>query len=370
MNKDYSFNFCCPTEIYFRPNGVSSIGKILKDDYNFHKVFLIYGGESIRKNGTYEKVITSLNENDIAFLEYGGIQANPDVEDINKIITTCKTFHPEIILAVGGGSVLDTAKCVAHGYYYAGNPLDFAKGVVEPLHALPVATILTLAASGSEMSDSCVVSDRKHHFKGGFNCKSNYPLFSLMDPMLTFTVPQYQVGIGLVDMFSHSFERYFSPSHEFEPSDELALGVMKAIVDISKAAIEKPEDLEVKRAMMICGSLAHNGITSYGKKKRFVVHAAEHYLSGVYPSLAHGQGIALLIVDFLRRNEDTLSQKISRFGEAVFSLEKGCSTKDSIDAFEGYIYSLPIYHTFSELPFVIKEEDVKKAQRKLLLSKK
>lgn len=370
MKKDYAFDFICPTKIYFRPYGVSLIGKIMKDDYNFHKTFLIYGGKSIKTSGTYDKVVTSLKENGIEFLEYGGIKANPDIEDINNILALCKTFQPEIILAVGGGSVIDTAKCVAHGYYYDGNPLDFAKGVVAPLHALPVATILTLAASGSEMSDSCVVSDRTRNFKGGFNCESNYPLFSLMDPTLTYTVPEYQVAVGLVDMFSHSFERFFSPSAAFEPCDELAIGIMKAIVDVTKAVLENPEDIEAKRAMMICGSLAHDGFTSYGKRKRFLVHAAEHYISGVYPSLTHGQGIALLIVDFLKFNEAQLAAKISYFGERVFNLDKGCSTKDAISAFEKYINSLPIYHSFKELPFEVSEEDVGVAKNKLIICKK
>ena len=136
------------------------------------------------------------------------------------MVEETKEFRPDLILAAGGGSVLDAAKSVAHGYYYDGDPLDFNKHLVEPLHALPVATILTLAASGSEMSDSCVVSDRKHNFKSGFNSPTNYPLFSLMDPSLTLSVPPYQVGVGLADMFCHSFERYYSASHEFEPTDD------------------------------------------------------------------------------------------------------------------------------------------------------
>lgn len=359
METQNNFTFICPTKIYFRPHGVSSIGEILREDYNFHKIFLIYGGNSVKKNGVYEKVVSSLKINGILFEEYSGILANPDVEDVKKITEICRSFEPEIILALGGGSVIDTAKCVAHAYYYSGNPLDFAKGITVPLHALPVATILTLAASGSEMSDSCVISDRKHNFKGGFNIASNYPLFSLMDPELTYTVPQYQVAIGLVDMFSHSFERYFSPSNEFEPCDELALGVMKSIVDITPHVLSTKDDYQAKRAMMILGSLAHNGITNYGKKKNFIVHKAEHKLSGIYPEISHGQGIALLIVEFLKKNQGVLEKKIISFGERVFSMERGCSSSEVINTFEKYILSLPIPHCFDELPYKV-EEDVKK----------
>lgn len=364
---NFDFDFECPTRIYFRNRGVSLIGKIIKDDYHFQKVYLIYGGHSLKKSGAYDKIVSSLKEEGIQFEEYHGIEANPDIEDVRKMVSQVKEFQPDLILACGGGSVIDSAKCVAHGFYYDGDPLDFNKHLITPLHALPVGTILTLVASGSEMSDSCVVSDRKHNFKSGFNSVTNYPLFSLMDPSLTLTVPPYQLGVGFADMFCHSFERYFSPSHELEPCDGFALSIMNSIVKTSCAVFKNPSDLEARRAMMICGSLAHNGMTNYGKQKRFLVHKAEHVLSGIYPTLTHGQGIALLMPKFLSLNKLKLKDKIERFGIDVFSLRKGCSSKSVINALESWLSSLPIYHSFDDLPFEIQKEDIKKAEKYLKL---
>ena len=359
MNMD--FDFICPTKIYFRNEGVSLIGKIIHDDYHFRKVYLIYGGKSLKKYGTYDKIINSLKENEIEYKEYSGIQANPDIDDIRVMVKEAKEFQPDLILACGGGSVLDAGKSVAHGYYHDGDPLDFNKHLIKPLHALPVATILTLAASGSEMSDSCVVSDRKHHFKSGFNSPTNFPLFSLMDPSLTLSVPPYQVGVGLADMFCHSFERYFSPSHEIEPCDDFALAVMKNIVKVSAKVLNNPDDIEARRAMMICGTLAHNGMTNYGKSKIFIVHKAEHILSGIYPNLTHGQGIALLMPKYLEINKILYKEKILTLGREVFRMRSVPSCQKVIDTLQAWIDSLPIAHHFSELDFTIKDEDLKKA---------
>ena len=369
MNK-FDFEFSCPTKIYFRENGVGTIGDIISKNYGFTKVFLIYGGESIKKYGTYSKVIESLNRNGIIHEEYSGIQANPDIEDVIKMVEQTRKFKPDLLLAVGGGSVLDAAKSVAHGYYYDGNPLDFNKHLVKPLHALKVATILTLAASGSEMSDSCVISDRKHHFKSGFNSVTNYPLFSLMDPTLTMTVPLYQRGVGLADMFSHAMERYFSPSSVLEPCDDIALAIMKNIVECSKAIIAKPDDLLANRTMMICGTLAHDGFANYGKNKVFIVHKAEHKLSGYYPELLHGQGIALLMPLYLKTNEKLFEKKITRLGTSVFSLDKECSCEQAIKALEDYLDTLPIYHSFEELPFEVSKEVIDKAVSVLKITDK
>ena len=360
INNDY-FDFICPTRMIYKVDGISTIGQIISKEYNFKKVFLVYGSKSLKETGNYLKITTSLKENKIDFIEYGNIQANPDVSDVNNMIKMARDFNPELILACGGGSVLDAAKALAHGYYYLGDVLDFPKHIVKPLKALPVATIITLAASGSEMSDSCVISDRKHGFKGGFNTPTNYPLFSLLDPTLTYSVSKYQTSIGLVDMFSHSFERFFSPSKDIEPCDNLAIAVMKGIVDVSRKVLDNPNDYEARRGMLLLGSLAHNGITSYGKNKKMIVHGAEHRLSGKYPSLAHGQGIGLLLVPYLKKNKTLYKEKIHRLGVEVFSLSKSSSTSKCIQALEDWLNSLDMYHSFEELPFKVEEIDINKA---------
>ncbi|MFA6829153.1 MAG: iron-containing alcohol dehydrogenase [Bacilli bacterium] len=362
INQDV-FDFYCPTRIIYRPEGVSLIGKILKEDYGFKKAFLIYGGKSLKESSTYQKIVDSLQAEGILFEEYSGISVNPDIQDVRKIIDLARIFQPEIILACGGGSVLDTAKSVANGYYYDGNPLDFNKKTVIPLHALKVATIITLAASGSEMSDSCVISDREHNFKSGFNYQTNRPLFSLLDPTLTYSVSPYQTSMGLVDMFSHSFERFFSPSHEYEPCDDMALAVMKNVVKITKPVLANPNGYEERRSMMLCSTLAHNGFTSFGKKNFFRVHAAEHKLSGVYPQLTHGQGIALLMPEFLTINKEKVAEKIAELGNVVLGLGKDASFEEVLISFDNWLASMPMYHSFSELPYEIDSQVMEKAEK-------
>ncbi|MCR5079218.1 MAG: iron-containing alcohol dehydrogenase [Bacilli bacterium] len=358
------FEFVCPTHIYFEEDGVSRIGELLRE-HGFANVYLVMGGKSLKNNGTYDKIVSSLLRYEVSYREYGGIEANPDISDVRKIVKELKEEKPDCILAAGGGSVLDASKCAAHGYYYDGDPLDFNKHVAKPEKALPVVTILTLAASGSEMSDSCVISDRSTDFKLGFNSVTNYPYFSLMDPRLTLTVPPYQVGIGLADMFSHSFERLLSPSHDLEPCDDLALGILSSIVKVSKEVLSKPNSIEARRAMMICGSLAHNGITSYGKTKSMPIHAAEHLLSARYPSLAHGQGIALLMEEQIRLNGDVYKDKLLAMGKVVFGIDNP-TLEEVREAFHSWILSLPIAHGFDELPFTIKEEDIKESRQVLI----
>jgi alcohol dehydrogenase len=361
MNENDVYDFHCPTRVYYRPNGLAVIGSILKKDYGFSKVYLVFGGKSFKTSGNYDILVASLKEADCVFKEHSGISANPDIADVRAMSQEVKGFCPDVILAVGGGSVMDAGKLLAQAFYYDGDPLDFNKKLVAPLHALPLATIPTLAASGSEMSNSCVISDRAHHFKGGFNSITNYPTLSLLDPTLTYSVPPYQTAIGLVDMFSHSFERYFSPSHAIEPCDSLALAVMKEIVAVSKPVLIDPKSYEARRAMMLLGTLSHNGITNFGKTQVFKVHGAEHRLSGNYPELAHGQGIALLLCDYLSINQTLFQIKIERMGREVFAIARN-DASGAIEALRNWIGSLPLYHSFAELPFSVAAKDIEKAK--------
>lgn len=357
------FVFQCPTKIYFKNHGVSDIGKIIRNDYNFKRVYLIYGGNSLKNSGTYTKIITSLKEKAIDYKEYNGIKANPDIEDVIVMTKEVKDYRPDLILCAGGGSVLDAGKLVAHAFYYDGDPLDFNRHIAIPYHALPIGTIITIAASGSEMSSSCVISDRKHHFKCGFNSVTNYPLFSLLDPSLLYTVPKYQMGIGIADMFCHSFERFFTPSDVYEPSDGFALSIMKSIVAVSKVVFNNPND-ESLRNLMLCSTLSHNGFTNFGKKKAFIVHKAEHILSGIYPNLSHGQGIALLMPMYLKINKEVYKEKILILGKQVFDYN-GKSVNAVIKRMTDWLNTLPIVHSFTELDFQISSKDLNKAKKVL-----
>ena len=364
MIKEMSnFNYYNPTKIYFRPDGVDLIGKIIKNDYGFKTVYLVYGSSAL-KNKVVDKVTLSLKAEEVEFKEYTGILPNPDIEDVLKMKEECLKLKPELIIALGGGSIMDACKLLANLYFYTGNPLDFNKHVVLPLHALPVCTIPTIAASGSEMSSSCVISSRETGFKNGFNSHTNYPLFSLVDPTLTYSVNSKQTSYGLVDMFSHSFERYFSLSNELEPSDMLALSAMKQIVDLSKTVLDNPHDYQARRAVMILSTISHNGFTDFGKTKKFIIHAAEHYLSGKYPTLAHGQGIALLLTEFIKINKSNkdIYDKAIKLGEFIFNAD---SFEKTISKIDFWLNSLDIINDIKLLPEKITDEDIKKAYKYL-----
>lgn len=350
-----NITFKCPTEILFMDDSLDHIGEVLAE-HKYRKIVFLFGTSSLKKSGRYDKIINSLKKNNIEHLDLGGITPNPEVSFVRKHIKEVKVYKPDCILAVGGGSVLDTAKAFANSYYYDGDPLDFNKKIIKPLQSLPLVTVITISAAGSEMSDSSVLSEYETNFKSGFNDIHNRPTLSIEDPSLTLEVSEFQTCCGLVDIISHSFERYFSPSSKFEPCDYLALGIIKNIVDITPILLQNPSNYEARRAMMISSTLSHNGITSFGKNMRFICHQAEHKLSGRHPQIAHGLGLRFLLDKFLEVNKEALSDKIVNFGKTVFGVAS--SNPDySISAFSDYLASLPISKSMSELGISQEEEN-------------
>ncbi len=263
-----NFTFHTPTKIFFGRDTEKQIGEIIKS-YGFSKVLFHYGSGSIKKSGLYDTVIRSLQEHGIDFVELGGVEANPKLSLARKAAELARSEQVELILAVGGGSVLDSAKAAA-------------------------GTILTLSASGSEMSDSCVITNEDGWLKRGFNAPCNRPLFSIMNPELTYTVSRYQTGCGIVDIMMHTLERYFSLNGENPLTDAMAEGLLRTVIQAGKTAIENPRDYEARAALMWAGSLSHNGLTGCGKQFVMRCHQLEHELSGAYDRIAHGAGLAVL----------------------------------------------------------------------------
>lgn len=326
-----------PTHIYLAENSLDQIGALVKR-YGYKRVLLIYGGESLVRTGNLQRITNSLEAAGVSYHTKGEVTANPDISFVRATLSQFADLDPALILAVGGGSVIDAAKSLAHGFCYEGDPLDFNRKVAAPCKALPVGVVLTLAASGSEMSNSCVISDRSSGFKGGFNSPTNYPLFALLDPTLTYTVPAFQTACGLVDIISHSFERYFSPSEDYELADYLALSVIRQIVELTPAVLSDPFDAPARRSMMICGSVSHNGWTSVGKNYRMPCHFVEHRLSGRHPDIAHGLGLSWLLKPFMEVNRSALEKKIVKLGSFVFQVT---SVDECLNRFGDYISSLP-----------------------------
>jgi alcohol dehydrogenase YqhD (iron-dependent ADH family) len=323
------FNFISPTKIYFGKDKEKEIGKIIKE-YNFKKVFFHYGQSSIKRSGLYEVVVNSLKENEIDFIELGGVLPNPDISLCKEGIKLCREHNCDFILAVGGGSVIDSAKMIAHGVYYPNDPFDIPTKKYVSNKALPLGVILTNSASGSELSSSCVISCRERNLKRGFNTDLNRPVFVVENPELTYSLDLFTTGCGVVDILSHTFERYFCHSEENEFSDYLAEGLMRNVIDNGIILSKDLSSYQARANMMIASSYSHNWITSLGKDFRMPIHQLEHELSGLFPRIAHGEGLAILIPAWMEVCYKLDKDKFVKFSENVMLVDKNLDDEDKI----------------------------------------
>lgn len=295
-----NFDYCVPTRVIFGSGTHLLVGEIIKE-YGFKKVLVHFGGGSVKRNGLLDLILKSLEAQKIEYVQLGGVQANPTLSMAKKGIELCCQEKVDFILAVGGGSVLDSAKCIADG---AANPdIDvwkFFEKTAVPEIALPHGNILTLSASGSETSQSCVITNEDGDLKRGFNCKTHRPLFAICNPELTFTVDKFQTGCGTVDIMMHTLERYLSQTKDTPLTDRIAEGLLKSVIEAGKIADQTPEDYEARATLMWAGSLSHNDLTGLGRDVFMQVHQMEHEVSGMYPRVAHGAGLSALFCSWAR----------------------------------------------------------------------
>ena len=287
------FDFEIKTKLYFGADKEKEIGNILCD-LNVKKVLIVIGRGSVRKSGLLDEVVSLISDKKIEYRLLEGVRPNPTIEKVIEGLNLAKEFKPGLILAIGGGSVIDTAKLIAVDYYYDGDLFDFNNHKAKPTKALPVGVILTISASGSEMSTSCVIQDDAKKVKKGFNSPLNRPFFAIENPKLTYSVGDYQTACGVVDIMMHTLERYFQSSAENEPADGFAETVLRSVIKAGQTVMKKPDDYEARAVLMLMSSMSHNGLTSIGKPFGMPVHQLEHSLSGIYPNIAHGAGLAVL----------------------------------------------------------------------------
>ncbi len=294
-----NFEYYAPTKVFFGKDTHKQVGKIIKD-YGFRKIMLQYGMGSIKKNGLYDEVMAALTENGIEVVEMGGVEPNPKLSFVHKAIELAKKEQVELILAVGGGSAIDSSKYTALGAKYDGDVWDFPSRKAIAQDALPVACILTISAAGSEMSASAVVSNTELSLKRGYTSPHNRCLFAICNPELTYTVSPYQTACGIVDIMTHTMERYFVPCEPTEVTDRVAEGILQSVIHAGEVLIENPEDYEARATMMWASSLSHNDLTGCGRGHNLCVHQLEHALSGEYDEIAHGAGLAVLFPAWAR----------------------------------------------------------------------
>lgn len=347
------FDFISPTKIYFGNNKEQLIGQICLEN-GYKRVFIVIGQGSVKRNGLLDKVINSLTESGIKYQVLEGIRPNPSIDLCHKGIEEARIFVPNLILAIGGGSVIDTAKNIAVGYYYSGNSFDFNLHKAKPKKALPVGVILTIAASGSELSNSCVIQDDELQIKRGFNDDLIRPVFAIENPKLTYSVSKVQTAYGIVDIMMHTLERYFNGSSENEPADGFAEALLKSVIKAAKTVVKNPTDYDARAVLMLMSSLSHNDLTSIGKGKLLFVHQLEHALSGVYPHVAHAAGLAVLFPAWCKYYVNYDVDKFNSLAKNVFGLKKS----NKMDNAKAGIQEIEKLFALLDMPKSFKDLDI------------
>lgn len=345
------FDFQIKTKIYFGKGKENLVGEILKKE-GASKIVLVVGQNSVFSSGLFDKVTKLLSENKIDFLLIKGVRANPEADLIRNNISAIKAYKPDYILAIGGGSVIDTAKLISVAYYYDGDCFDFNLHKVIPTKALPIATILTISAAGSEMSTSCVIQDDQTNIKSGFNSELVRPAFSIENPELTFSVSKNQTGNGIVDIMMHTLERYFMPSGEFETADGFSLELLEKTIKSGTICINDPKNYEARANQMLMSSLSHCGLTNIGKKFGMPVHQLEHALSGVYPFVVHGAGLSVLFPAWAKYYYKYDIEKFAILGERLFNLHMADKLKEAeacVSCFKEFFKEIGMPISFKDL---------------------
>lgn len=360
-----NFTYCTPTKYVFGRDAESHAAEELKN-INVGRVLVVYGGGSVIRSGLLARVISVLDNAGIFHRELGGIQPNPTDPKVREGIGMCRRDRIEGLLAVGGGSVIDTAKAIAAGVPYDGDFWDFWAGKSVITEALPVGVILTIPAAGSEGSGNSVITllDGLHKI----SLRTDYwlrPKFALLNPELTFTLPPEQTAAGIADMMAHIFERYFSPTADVEITDRVSEGVLKAIIEEAPKVMADPCDYQARANIMWSGTLAHNGICGTGRKEDWASHAMEHEISAVY-GVTHGAGLAVVMPAFMTFMASHAPAKGAQLARRVFDVVETDDRKAALEGIErlkAFFASLGLPLTFSRLG--IENPDVELLVRKL-----
>ena len=315
-----NFDYCNPTRVIFGKGETDRVGKECQKLGK--KVLFIYGGESIKQNGLYDRVMRHLREEKLIVYELGGVKPNPRIDKVREGVAICKKEKIDLVLAVGGGSVLDTGKVVAAGALYPGDPWDFFIDEHKISGKIPLVTVLTLAATGSEMNHNAVITNEETLEKLGTHNPHLYPTLSILDPENTYTVPQDQTVNGIADMMAHVFEQYFHPLPETPLQDRWAEGLMKTIIEYTPRVLQNPTDYDGRAVIMWCSTMALNHLLEEaGGGGEWTCHAIEHVLSAVY-DIPHGAGLAIIFPQWMKYVLDVIPHKFAQFAERVWEIPR------------------------------------------------
>lgn len=329
-----NFDFHNPTRLVFGQDTIPKIGQYIKE-YGEKKVLLLYGKGSIFKNGVYDTVVKSLQEAGLTVVEAGGVKPNPVLSKVREVVALMKAEQVEAIVAVGGGSVLDTAKISAASFYYDGDPWDFYERKVFPKKALPIYGILTISATGSEMNSGGVITNEEEKKKWGWGSPFTYPRLSIIDPSVQSSLPVNQTVNGAVDTLSHVFEAYFGGTKGTLMQDELSEGIIRTTMTSVKTLLSEPSNYEARANLAWAATLALNGINGLGRAGDWASHGIEHSVSAYY-DIAHGEGLAIVFPAWMTYVHHADPEKFARFGEKVFGIVDGTTEEKALNAIGAY----------------------------------
>lgn len=345
------FTFCNPAKIIFGKNSLEQLGNEVSR-YG-RKVLLVYGGGSIKRSGLYDRVMKILGGIGAEVWELGGVKPNPRLGPVYDGIKTCREKDVSLVLAVGGGSAIDTAKAISNGARYDGDVWDLFTGKGVNTEALPVGTVVTIPAAGSEMSDSSVITREEDQCKRGRNTPLNFPKFSILNPELTYTLPPFQTACGCVDIMAHIMERYFTRVDHVELTDRMAEGALKTVIHNAAIAISEPENYDARAEIMWAGCLAHNTLFQTGRVGDWASHKLEHELSALY-DIAHGAGLAVVFPAWMKYVLPRGGAgKLAQFAVRVFDVpekpgDEAAVALEGIQKLEAFYRSLGLVTTLHE----------------------
>ena len=347
----FNFNYYSPTKVIFGRGTHKQVGELVKAE-GAKKVLIHYGGQSAKKSGVLDAVKASLDEAGIPWVELGGVVPNPHLELVYEGIELCRREGVDFILAVGGGSVIDSSKAIAYGLAYDGDVWDLFMGKAKAPGCYPVGAVLTIAAAGSETSNSTVITYAKEALKRSYNDNVARPRFAVMNPELTMTLPDYQTESGCTDIMMHTMERYFTNGGNLELTDELAEALLRTVIKYAKVLHTDPTNYEARANIMWAGSLAHNDLTGCGNDGGdFASHLLEHEMGGMF-DVTHGAGLAAVWPSWARYVCRDCLPRFVRYAVNVMGVEPG---KDDLETAERGIAAMEDFYHAIGMPVNMRE---------------
>lgn len=362
-----NFQYFAPTKVVFGKGTENEAGSLVREQGGT-KVLVHFGSGSAVKSGLVDRVCRSLEEAGIAYVTLGGVKPNPRLSLAREGIELCRKEGVDFLLAIGGGSVIDSAKCIGYGLANDGDVWDFYSKKRQAKACIPVGAILTIAAAGSEMSDSSVITNEEGWIKRGYSSDYCRCKFAVMNPELTYTLPDYQTASGCVDILMHTLERYFSPTEDSMLVDGIAEAMMKTVIHYAKVLAENPTDYNARAQIMWAGSLSHNGLTGCGLVRDFASHQLEHELSAMF-DVAHGAGLAAVWGSWARYVYMEKPQRFAQYAANVLGLQVDYShpertALEAIKETESFFRSIHMPTSIHEMGIDLTEEQIQELARK------